>query len=295
MRTSRALLGAVTAAVAIALLIGSPASAAISIDGDDVIIDSLTADYTLGRGAGVVSALTAAETYVVRFAEPVQTGGVGRQVVESANGTPRHPRLISITEPDGAEWPSEVESADGVYTMTAVAPDGLRGRQSFVFTYTVDGVVSVGDDRGPQEFVWAVNGSDGSPTIGEVRATLRVPADLVPTLTGASRCLIGPEGAAGPCDLELTPGQLGAVMVEASARDLSADETMTLVVEFAPGTFAATEEDGGTWLWWVAASTGAGALAVAYAVLRRRRNHVDDPHHRSVSPTMPSKPVGRDS
>ena len=152
MRTSRALLGAVTAAVATALLIGSPASAAISIDGDEVIIDSLTADYTLGRGAGGVSALTAAETYVAQFGGSGQAGEVRRQVDESANGMTRYPRLISITEPDGAEWPSEVESADGVYTMTAVAPDGLRGRQSFVFTYTVDGVVSVGDDRGPQEF-----------------------------------------------------------------------------------------------------------------------------------------------
>lgn len=295
MTVSHALLVAATAAVGIALLAGGPASAAISIDSDDVVVDSLTADYSLGRGAGGVSALTVAETVVARFPATGESGDVRRQIDQFANGAPRHPRLISITEPDGSEWPSEVEDADGVYTMTAVAQDGLRGRQSFVFTYTVDGVVSIGEDSGPQEFVWAVNGSDRSPPIGEVRATFRVPADLVPSLTGAAHCLIGPERSARACDLEVAPGQLGAAMVEASARDLSADETMTVVVEFAPGTFAATEEDDGVWLWWVAASTGAGALAVAYAVLRRRRNHVDDPHHRSVPPTMPSKPAGRDS
>ncbi|AZC13205.1 DUF2207 domain-containing protein [Microbacterium sp. ABRD28] len=252
---------------------GAPAIAAISTDGEGVVVESMRADYGITRGQNGVSALTVAETFVARFPASGESRGMRRDIAESSDGAARVLRWISVTDTDGSQRPSEVDSSDGVSSMTAFAPDGLRGTQRFVFTYTVDGVVAVGDGAQVQEFTWAVNGRERSPAVGEVRATLRVPEELVPSIEGEPRCLIAPEGSSRTCDLTVEPGQLGAVLIDVSAEDLAADEALTLVVGFAPGTFAAVEEDSGGWVGWVLALTGAAALSVGawLVVVRRRR------------------------
>lgn len=276
MRVARTLAAALTSA-ALVLAAGSPASAGITTDDDGVVIESLTADFTLGRGERGVSALTASETYLARFPASGESRGMRRDIAESTADAPRVLRLISITDADGAPRPSRVDSSDGVSSMTSLAPEGLRGTQTFVFTYTVDGVVSVGDGTRTQEFTWAVTGREPSPAVGELRATFRVPVELVPSLQGEPRCLIAPQGSSRTCDLAVNPGQLGAVLIEASADDLAADETMTVVVGFDAGTFTPSEEDGGAWIGWALALT-AGALGVAAigVVQRRRRGGVSE-------------------
>ncbi|NYF16902.1 hypothetical protein HDC37_001727 [Microbacterium sp. AK009] len=254
---------------------GGSATAAISTDGDDVVIETMQADVGIGRGQNGVSALTVAETFVARFPASGESRGMRRDVADSSGDTARLPRLISVTDGDGAERPSEVETSDGGFSMTSLAPEGLRGTQTFVFTYTVDGVVTVGDGSQAQELTWAVTGRERSSAIGEVRATFRVPEELVPSLEGQPRCLIAPEGSTKDCDLAITPGQLGAVLIEASATDLAADETMSLVVGFAPDTFTAVEDGSGATVGWVLALTGAAALGVGAGIVvmgRRRRS-----------------------
>ncbi|TQK20716.1 putative membrane protein DUF2207 [Microbacterium sp. SLBN-154] len=268
---------AVTAAIGLAgVTAGGPATAAISTDGEGVVVESLQAEYGITRAQNGVSALTVAETFVVRFPASGEGRGMRRDIAESSDGAARVLRLISVTDTDGAERPSEVDSSDGVSSMASIAPEGLRGTQTFVFTYTVDGVVTVGDGTRAQEVTWAIDGREGSPALGEVRATFRVPEGLVPSLEGEPRCLTGPQGSSRTCDLTVNPGQLGAVLIDVSAEDLAADETLTLVVGFAPGTFTAVGEDSGGWIGGALALTGAAALGVGaagiVAVRRRRRD-----------------------
>ncbi|WP_322411195.1 DUF2207 domain-containing protein [Microbacterium invictum] len=253
-------------------VLSDPAAASISTDPEGVVVQSLSADLTLGRGQDGVSALTVAETYVVDLSDSGRGGEIRREVSESFEGAPRHPRVISITDADGGERPREAASAGGVYSMTARADEAERGDQTFVFTYTVDGVVSVGDENEGQELAWAVTGADRSPAIGEVGATFRVPAPLVPSLSGEHRCVLRSAGSEQACDLEVTPGQLGAVLFEASIDELTADETMTLFVGFAPGTFTAADEASGAWVAVVLVVVCATAVGAAvWVVVARRR------------------------
>ncbi|WP_431779565.1 DUF2207 domain-containing protein [Microbacterium aurantiacum] len=289
-RRLRSLFGARAAgvvAIAAALtattgMIGAGAASAepvstVSTDVDDFTFDSMDVDYSIGRGEDGASALTVAETFVARFPEYDQNRGMRRIVPDSYLGAPLNPRLISITDAEGNPRASETDSDDGAYAMTSRADDYVRGEQSYVFTYTLDNVVRFFDDTGVQEFYWDVNGVDWAQPFGEVSATLRVPAELADSLTGDQACYVGTQGSTQTCDISVQPGQLGAVLIEASARDLAPYETMTIAVGFAPDTF--TPFDGSyvaSPLGWLQAAFGAlglGALGCAIAV---RRRHLRD-------------------
>lgn len=211
--------------------------AAVSTDVDDFVFESMDADYTLGRAEDGTSTMTVVETFVAIFPEYDQNRGMRRILPDSYLGAPLHPQLVSITDADGTPRPAEVESEDGVYAMTSRADDYVHGAQTYVFTYTLENVARFFDDTGVDELYWNVNGVDWAQPFGSVSATLHVPTELAPALTGAESCYVGAAGATDQCPIASTTDADGAVTVTASATDLQPYETVTIAVAFDADTF----------------------------------------------------------
>ena len=212
-------------------------AAAVSTDVDDFVFESMDADYTLGRAEDGTSTMTVVETFVAIFPEYDQNRGMRRILPDSYLGAPLHPQLVSITDADGAPRPAEVENEDGVYAMTSRADDYVHGAQTYVFTYTLENVARFFDDTGVDELYWNVNGVDWAQPFGSVSATLHVPTELAPALTGAESCYVGAAGATDQCPIASTTDVDGAVTVTASATDLQPYETVTISVAFDADTF----------------------------------------------------------
>jgi uncharacterized membrane protein YgcG len=84
------------------------------------------------------------------------------------------------------------------------------------------------------EFYWDTNGIGWAQPFGEVSATVRVHADLVPALTGEAVCYYGYDNSSDECAIDSN----GDGEFSASVRDLFAYQNMTVVIAFEEGTFA---------------------------------------------------------
>jgi len=251
-------------------------AAAVSTDVDDFTFQSMDADYTLGRTDDGVSTLRVVETFVAVFPEYDQNRGMRRILPDSYLGAPLHPELVSITDGEGNPRPAEVESEDGVYAMTSRSDDYVHGSQTYVFTYTLENVTRFFEDTGVDEFYWNVNGVDWAQPFGTVTATLHVPAELAPELTGAQACYAGSAGATDPCSIASTTDADGGVTVTASATDLQPSQTVTVAVAFAAGTFTAFDSSyfaspyGWLQLFAFTAAIGSLVWAIVFRVKRLR-------------------------
>src|SRR5690606_5149064 len=94
-------------------------------------------------------------------------------------------------------------------------------------TDTADGVTR-------DEFYWDTNGTGWRQPFGEVTATVRVHADLVPALTGDAYCYYGYEYSSDRCEIDAA----GDGEFRASVSDLFAGQNMTVAIGFQQGTFS---------------------------------------------------------
>ncbi|MEZ3161175.1 DUF2207 domain-containing protein [Microbacterium sp. BWT-B31] len=265
-----------------ALVVGAPAAASEGVgtvsvladsgDVDAFTFDSMDATYTLGRAEDGTSTATVVETFVAVFPDYDQNRGMRRLLPDSYQGAPLNPNLVSITDENGNARSEEVESDDGVYVMTSRSGEYLHGRQTFVFTYTLENVTRYFSDTGTLEFYWDVNGVDWRQPFGTVTATVVLPAELADTLTGAMACYEGYQDASTQCPISATTSD-GAKRVQAMAGPLEPFQTMTVAIAFVPGTFATFDASyfASPWGWAqaIAALLALGAIVVA-AVSRRR-------------------------
>lgn len=262
---------AVVAGFVLAVLGGSPARA----DVDDFVFESLDVEYQLGRADDGSSTLTVVETFVAVFPEFDQNHGMRRLIPDSYQGAPLHPRLVSITDENGAPRPAEVESDEGVYAMTSRDPGFVHGRQTYVFTYTLENVTRYFADTGSDEFYWDVNGTDWAQPFGRITARVTMPDDLETARTGQQACYVGSFGSTQTCPIADIDGG-----VEASVESVQPYETMTIAIGFEPGTF--TEFDSSYlaspwgWLQAIVALLGLGG-SIVWAIVSRRRHLRDDP------------------
>lgn len=286
----RIVVGAIAAAVSFAGVLGgasaavaaepdAPTAATASTDVEAFTFESLDVVYTIGRAEDGTSTLEVVETFVAVFPDFDQNRGMRRAIPDSYQGAPLHPRLISITDENGQARPSEAESEDGAYIMTSRANDYLHGRQTFVFTYTLENVTRYFDDVGADEFYWDVNGVDWRQPFGRVSATLIVPPELSDALTGHQACYQGYQGSSQQCAVTAASSPDGGVTVVASADQLAAFQTMTIAVGFEPGTFTTFDSTyfASPWGW----AQGIAALfaggAVVFAGVTRSRKLRDAP------------------
>lgn len=262
---------AVLAGLVLALVGGAPARA----DVDDFTFESLDVEYQLDRTDDGTSTLTVVETFVAVFPDIDQNHGMRRIIPDSYQGAPLHPRLVSITDENGADRAAEVESDDGEYIMTSRADGFVHGRQTYVFTYVLENVTRYFSDTGSDEFYWDVNGTDWAQPFGRITARVTMPADLEAARTGEQSCYFGYFGATQTCPIADVDG--GA---EASVESVQPYQTMTIAIGFEPDTF--TEFDSSYfaspwgWLQSGVALLGLGGSLV-WAVVVRRRHLRDEP------------------
>ncbi len=259
------------------LAVAGPVPARAGVD--DFSFESLDVEYQLGRAGDGSSTLTVVETFVALFPDIDQNRGMRRILPDSYQGAPLNPRLVSITDGEGAPREAETESEDGVFVMTSRADDFVHGRQTYVLTYTLENVTRYFADTGADEFYWDVNGTDWAQPFGRVTARVTMPPDLAAERTGEEACYVGYQG-----DEQTCPIGADATAVVASVDGLQPYQTMTIAIGFDSGTF--TEFDSSYlaspwgWLQGGVALLGLGAAVVLAA--RSRIRHLRDEPGRPV-------------
>lgn len=272
-RAASGLVAAVLAGGALALAAAAPAAA----DTDDFEFESLHTEFDLTRdddGAGVA---TVTETFVAVF-PPAQNRGFIRAIPEGNLGAPLHPTVESVTDETGAERIWEVDSESGYLEVTAGDPDGdyVEGRQTYVFTYTLDNVGRA-MENGLDEFYWDINGTEWLQPFGAVSASVTVDAALAPQLTGDVRCYIGPDGE--ECGIASDEQSDGAVRFETDPVPAAPEESASIAIGFEAGTFTPFDRSfaASPFGWAQAGAAIAGIIVLAAAVLIRRRRLRDEP------------------
>ncbi|MDN3495700.1 DUF2207 domain-containing protein [Planococcus sp. APC 4015] len=248
----------------------------VSTDVDAFTFASLDVEYDLSRADDGTSRLTVVETFVAVFPEYDQNRGMRRLIPDADNGVPHHPRLISITDEDGAPRASETDSEDGWFSMTSRADDYVQGAQTYVFTYTLENVTRFFADTGVDEFYWNVNGTEWRQPFGKVSMTLTVDDDLAGSVTGAASCYVGYAGATDACEISTDAGGLTTT---ATATGLAPYETMTVAVAFEPDTFAEFDRSylASGWGWMQGVAGLGAAAALIGAIVVRSRYLRDEP------------------
>lgn len=252
---------------------GSPRALA---DVNDFEFESLDVEYQLGRAEDGTSTVTVVETFVAVFPEFDQNRGMQRRIPDSYLGAPLHPRLVSITDGEGNPREEETESDEDYYVMTSRAGDYVHGRQTYVFTYTLENVARYFEDTGSDEFYWNVNGTEWQQPFGRVTARVVMSPDVAEGFTGAHACYAGYDGSTEPCAMISV---IGDSEVEAMAGPLAPFQTLTLAIGFDPATFEEFDSSylASPWGWLQGLSALGMVGAFVWAIVVRRRHLRDEP------------------
>jgi uncharacterized membrane protein YgcG len=254
----------------VAAFVPAPAYAGV----DDFTFESLDVEYQLGTADDGTSTMTVIETFVAVFPEFDQNRGMRRSIPNSYLGAPVRPHLVSITDGEGRQREAEAEEDEDYYVMTSRAGDFVHGRQTYVFTYTLENVTRFFDDTGSDEFYWNVNGTEWPQTFGRITARLTMDPELAAERTGAEACYVGLAGSTETCQISADGDA-----VEASATNVMPFQTMTIAVGFEQGTFTPFDSSYFASVWgWLQALAALGlAGAIAYAGAVRARWLRDEP------------------
>lgn len=274
-------------ALAVALVLAFAAPAAASgidpADVQDFTYDSFDAQYWLVRAAGGAGALYTTETIVARFPEFDQNRGIVRRLPRSDSGIDLQTQVMQVTGEDGAPIPWWTEQdEDWVYVLTG-DDSYVRGRQTYVISYTMRDVVLRYDDTDADEFYWDTVGTDHPQPFDAAGAHVRIAGDAADgLLAGRAFCYQGPAGSSDPCTITGPTGagewpahvtawaaSLGAPDAASDATEftvppvrLGPDENVTVAIGFAQGTFAApTPPPPPPYPWWQWILPGAALLA----------------------------------
>ena len=253
------------AIILVALL--SPGAAFASVD--DFTFDSFDATYELSRDADHHSVLAVNEVLVARFPKFDQNRGIKRAIPETYLGTPLDIEVVSVTDETGADRSFETESDGEFLILTIAVPEGefVHGVQTYEISYRAHNVILIKGPHKPQEFYWDVNGDGWSQPFDRVSAEIRFDPSIADAFTGQTACYAGSSGDSTSCeafDSALTT-------ITASQTALDANQTLTVAVQFAPGTFAARDNSYWASPLWPAhlASTIAVVLLFAFSLVRR--------------------------
>jgi uncharacterized membrane protein YgcG len=244
-----------------------PSAAHASVD--DFSFDSFDGVYELSRDAEGRSVLTAQETLVARFPDFDQNRGIQRAIPETYLGTPLELEILSVTDETGADRPFESESDGAFLVLTIAVPEGdfVRGVQTYQIAYRAHNVILDDSASDFQEFFWDINGDGWQQTFGSVSADIRLDPSIAGVFTGQAACYAGDYGSTNPCDVL----DAASTQVTASHGSLGGYQTLSVALQFEPGTFA--QRDTSYWAsgWWPfhAAATLLSFAVVALTVFRR--------------------------
>lgn len=274
-------------AVAQATPLGAPVRPAVAADGDvdDFVFSEYHADYVLSRDDAGSARLLTTERFVARFPDRDQNRGIVRAIPLDYDGVNLETRLLSVTDEGGAEVTVETWEDDG-FLMVATGDDRyLRGEHTFVFSYAQQHTARAFADTGADEFYWDTNGIAWAQPFARATAEIRLSPELVEARTGEQACYRGGQGATDRCTI--TADTTSPELLRAdSDGPLGPEETMTVAIGFAPGTFVIPEAPArswwATWLPGALAALSAAAIAVTATVRARVWGH--DPGRGVVVP-----------
>ena len=282
------------AAIALAVLLsiafvltGGGRDAAVA-DVEDFTFESMDVVYELGRADDGTSTLRVTETFVAVFPEFDQNRGMRRSIPDSYLGAPLNPALVSITDADGRARASETASEDGYFSMTSRADDFVHGRQTYVFTYTLENVARYFADTGRDEFYWDVNGTEWRQPFGAVSVELVVDDSVAGALTGDQACYVGYQGAEATC-----PITADGSTFTASTTTVGPYETLTIAVGFERGTFAEFDPSffASSWGWLQAVAAAMLAGTIVFAGVTRARKLRDEPGRPTIIAEYTPPPI----
>lgn len=268
------IVGLLALAIGAGAVVLDVAAAPARADVNDFAFESLDVVYELGRAEDGTSIVTVVETFVAVFPEHDQNRGMQRRIPESYLGAPLHPELVSITDGEGRTREAETESDEDYYVMTSRAGDYVHGRQTYVFTYTLQNVTRHFEDTGADEFYWNVNGTEWQQEFGRVTARVTMSSDLADARTGQRACYVGYEGSTQTCPIADAGGG-----VEASASPVLPFQTMTIAIGFDADTFAEFDSSylASPWGWMQGIAALGMVGAIGFAAVTRRRWLRDEP------------------
>ena len=214
---------------------------------DDFTFASMHADYRLGIDAEGHSTLATTETLVAQFPETDQNRGIRRLIPTHYQGQPTGLSIDSVTDETGAARDYETDDDDDdtgadYLSVTIAADDYVHGAQTYVISYHQTNVTLFPDNADDEEFYWEVNGTGWAQPFGTVSATLHVAPELVPNLTGQTRCLQGGSSSAAACDSLDSEADGDEWVIDVSAANLGPHEGLTVVAGFAEGTFVPRDD-----------------------------------------------------
>jgi hypothetical protein cdivTM7_00659 len=260
-------------------------------------ISKYTVDMELGRDSEQRSTLRTKLTITADF-PPRQNHGIAPVFVKQYDKHPTHFTLESVTDERGAPleytWHNDELRIGNKDTY-------VKGKKTYVITYTQRDVTKLYHDTGKQEFYWDAIGTNWQVPIQSASVTLKLSPELVAAKRTNLQCYQGRFGSSQRCEVR----EQGD-MLTATARALPKKAGVTIAVGFAPGTFAAYQMSFMEQLidWWaklqlvllVVALILAGVIIVAYyrSIGRRRELEPIPPEYlppRGTSVTTSAKLV----
>ncbi|WP_411698737.1 DUF2207 domain-containing protein [Conyzicola sp.] len=260
--------------------VATPAAA----DTSDFEFSLFDADYVLSQAADGTSAVQVTETIVAEFPDYDQNRGIVRALPLWYQRAALNPTVTSVVDENGAPVFYEEVRDDEFLVLNLGTDDYVYGANTYVISYSMQNVVGTFADQGDDEFYWDVNGTGFAQPFARVSSTVVVDPALAGTLTGETACFRGSQGDTNGCALTTSTDAAGATLLSADEAGLGPEQTLTVVVGFAEGTFVQGEKTqpiprvpsaDTPAPWWsnlLTGITGLGALALlAVAVFSRAR------------------------
>lgn len=247
---------------------------------NDFYFDDFTGDYYLSRDEEGVSHLRVSESVTAVFPDYNQNKGICRQIAfTNQNGA--NITLPSLTRNDikltrnGAYEPIySIDKSHGYYNVCTGTEEYVLGRQTYVFEYEFERVVTDFDDY--QELYWDTNGTGASQKFNSVTARVHFTPEVAKDYTGQAWCYVGKYGGSGQERCEITRMADG---VKFQATDLKAYENLTFDIEMSPGSFVVPEPEKSYVLVWILVGCGTVFLlllsfpARKYMKTRKKRKY----------------------
>jgi len=217
--------------VAASMLLSTPTARA---DANDFTFDSFEADYYLSQDSEGYSTLRTVETLVAVFPPFDQNHGIERAIPSIYDGHDTNVTIETVTDEAGGalSW-STYRSGDFLVVRIGDAWQYAHGPTTYVLTYTQSQVTKHFSDTRVDEFYWDTNGTGWQQPFAEVAARVHVDPSLVPAMVGEPSCYVGPSGSTAGCPITSSSDGL----VSASAENVGPNETVTVALGFATGTF----------------------------------------------------------
>lgn len=272
----------IAALAGLLVLFGAHAAKASTSDFD---FTSFTGDYYLSRGSDHVAELRVREKLVAQFPDFDQNHGILRAIPESYQDHSVELAVQKVADAQGKPYNYSTSHENGNLVLKIGDADTyVHGSQTYFIDYTMRGVSLQQNDH--EEFYWDINGDQWDQPFGSVEANVHVDPGIATSLKPDKACYVGVSGSHNTdCATTTNTDTNGGVTVNFKSNNgLFARETLTVVMGFNKGTFAAYSPSLQQWLAWagLALAVIAPPLVATFIMVGRWRKKGRDAKGKGV-------------